>query len=83
MAIRQGKEKHKADVRRAGHFSSGDIHRALFIKTPKARTLLELKEGIRHHIRSLWGEPQGSRLTARSPFEKLMSVPKNRHSVRQ
>jgi len=35
-------------VRRAGRFSSEDIHRVLFGgRTPKTRTLAELKEGIR------------------------------------
>ena len=39
-------------VRRAGRFSSEDIHRALFPKgPPKAKTLKELKEGIREYIR--------------------------------
>jgi AbrB family looped-hinge helix DNA binding protein len=39
-------------VRRAGRFSSADIHRALFgDKTPQARTIAELKEGIRSYIR--------------------------------
>jgi antitoxin PrlF len=33
-------------VRRAGTFSSVDIHRAVFSKTPKARTLEEMKAGI-------------------------------------
>ncbi len=38
-------------VRRAGRFTSEDIHRALF-KTPgKPRTLEDLKEGIRNHMR--------------------------------
>lgn len=40
-------------VRRAEGYSSEDIHRALFgSQPPKARTLEELKEGIRHHVRS-------------------------------
>jgi AbrB family looped-hinge helix DNA binding protein len=38
-------------VRKAGRYTSLDIHRALFPKTPKRRTLPELKEGIRRHIR--------------------------------
>jgi len=38
-------------VRRAGRFNSDDIHRALFgDRTPKRRTLDELKEGIRKHV---------------------------------
>lgn len=39
-------------VRRAGRYSSDDVHRALFPKrAPKARTLEQLKEGIRRHAR--------------------------------
>jgi len=38
-------------VRRAGKYSSEDIHHALFVKRPKARTLEDLKEGIRRHMR--------------------------------
>lgn len=38
-------------VRRAGRYTSEDIHRVLFDATPKRRTLKELREGIRKHIR--------------------------------
>ncbi|HEX4807639.1 MAG TPA: AbrB/MazE/SpoVT family DNA-binding domain-containing protein [Bryobacteraceae bacterium] len=39
-------------VRRAGMFSSEDIHRALFPeRRPEPRTVDELKEGIRRHVR--------------------------------
>jgi AbrB family looped-hinge helix DNA binding protein len=39
-------------VRRVGNYSSEDIHRALFPNGPPApRTLDELKEGIRRHMR--------------------------------
>jgi antitoxin PrlF len=38
-------------VRRAGRYTSEDVHRALFARTPKLRTLRELKEGIRKHVR--------------------------------
>jgi AbrB family looped-hinge helix DNA binding protein len=39
-------------VRRAGRFSSEDIHQALFgARTPKAHTISELKEGIRNYAR--------------------------------
>jgi AbrB family looped-hinge helix DNA binding protein len=42
----------KIIVRRAGRFSSEDIQRALFPEgPPKPRTLRDLKEGIRRHIR--------------------------------
>jgi AbrB family looped-hinge helix DNA binding protein len=39
-------------VRRAGRFSSEEVHRALFDKAPKRRTLRELKEGLRRHVRA-------------------------------
>ncbi len=39
-------------VRRAGRFSSEDIHRALFAKTPRKRTLRELKQGPRRYVRA-------------------------------
>jgi AbrB family looped-hinge helix DNA binding protein len=38
-------------VRRAGRFSSEDVHRAVFAKSPRGRTLDELKEGLRRHAR--------------------------------
>jgi AbrB family looped-hinge helix DNA binding protein len=39
-------------VRRAGRYSSEDVHRALFPKrAPKPKTLDQLKEGIRRAIR--------------------------------
>lgn len=38
-------------VRRAGKYSSEDIHRAVFAKPPKPRTLDELKQAIERHIR--------------------------------
>jgi hypothetical protein len=39
-------------VRRAGRFSSEDIHRTLFgEQPPKTRSLDELKEGLRRHAR--------------------------------
>lgn len=39
-------------VRRAGRFSSEDIHRALFHQRPERRTLEEMKESIRRHARA-------------------------------
>ena len=37
-------------VRRAGRFTSEDIHRSLFEKMrPRARTIEEMKEGIRRY----------------------------------
>jgi antitoxin PrlF len=45
-------EDAKIVVRRAGRFSFEDIQRTLFPKgPPKPRTLRELKEGIRQHIK--------------------------------
>jgi AbrB family looped-hinge helix DNA binding protein len=39
-------------VRRAGRYSSEDLHRALFPKgAPKRKTLAQLKEGIRRYVR--------------------------------
>jgi antitoxin PrlF len=38
-------------VRKAGRYSSEDIHRALFSKTPKRRTVEEMKNGIRRYIK--------------------------------
>ena len=39
-------------VRRAGRFTSEDIHRALFpSKAPEPKTIEELKEGIRARVR--------------------------------
>ncbi|MDR1989022.1 MAG: AbrB/MazE/SpoVT family DNA-binding domain-containing protein [Acidobacteriaceae bacterium] len=39
-------------VRRAGKFSSVDIHTALFSAPPKRRTLDDLKAGIARHLRA-------------------------------
>jgi antitoxin PrlF len=39
-------------VRKAGRFSSDEIHHALFPKLPKPRTLEDLKDAIRHHVRA-------------------------------
>lgn len=39
-------------VRRAGRYSSEDLHRALFEKEPEPRTLAELKRGISRHVKS-------------------------------
>jgi len=36
---------------KAGRYSSEDIHRALFPAAPRRRSVEELKEGIRTHIR--------------------------------
>ena len=40
-------------VRRKGRYTSEDIHKVLFAKgPPKRRSLAELKEGIRQHMRA-------------------------------
>jgi AbrB family looped-hinge helix DNA binding protein len=40
----------RVTVRKAGRYSSEDIHRALFAKTPRPRTIEEMKNGIRRYI---------------------------------
>ena len=45
-------EGERVVVRRAGRFSSEDIHRALFAKAPRKRTLRELKESLRRYARA-------------------------------
>ena len=37
-------------VRRAGRYTSEDLHRSLFPTPPKSRTLAELKDGVRRDI---------------------------------
>jgi antitoxin PrlF len=38
-------------VRRAATFTSEDIHRAIFQKPPRARTIEEMKEGVARHMK--------------------------------
>ena len=38
-------------VRKAGRYSSEDIHRALFSKTPRRRAIREMKDGIWRDIK--------------------------------
>jgi AbrB family looped-hinge helix DNA binding protein len=38
-------------VRRVGRYTSEEVHRALFPKPPKPRTLEEMKEGIRQYMK--------------------------------
>ena len=45
-------------VRKAGRYSSEDIHQALFSKAPKRRTVAELKNGIRQHVKKRHTGPQ-------------------------
>jgi bifunctional DNA-binding transcriptional regulator/antitoxin component of YhaV-PrlF toxin-antitoxin module len=39
-------------VRRAGRFTSEDVHRILFARVLKRRTLRELKQGLRRQVRA-------------------------------
>jgi AbrB family looped-hinge helix DNA binding protein len=39
-------------VRRVGRYSSRDLHESLFTRPPKARTLRELKDGIRRYTKA-------------------------------
>jgi hypothetical protein len=39
-------------VRRVGRYTSEEVHRALFPKPPKPRSLEELKEGVRRYMKA-------------------------------
>lgn len=41
----------EAVVRRVGRYSSIEVHRALFPRTPRRRTLTDLKAGLRQDIK--------------------------------
>ena len=46
-------EGEKIVVRRAGRYTSEDVHRALFPqRRPKPRTLDEMKQGVRRYIKA-------------------------------
>ncbi len=45
-------EDERIVVRKAGRYSSEEIHRELFDKPPKRRSLSDLKVGIRRHMRT-------------------------------
>ncbi len=45
-------EGEKIVVRRVALYTSEDLHKAIFAKPPKRRTLAELKDGIRKHVSS-------------------------------
>jgi AbrB family looped-hinge helix DNA binding protein len=52
----------KMIVRRAGRFSSEDIHRVLFgTRTPETRSADELKEGIRRYTRKRYARKRYAR----------------------
>ncbi len=38
-------------VRKAGRYTSEDVHRFLFARPPRPRTLADMKDGIRRHVR--------------------------------
>lgn len=38
-------------VRKAGRYTSEDIHRSLFAKAPKPRTVAQMKQGIGRYIK--------------------------------
>ena len=38
-------------VRKAGRYTSEDVHRRLFPKAPQSRTVAEMKEGIRRYVK--------------------------------
>jgi antitoxin PrlF len=42
----------KVVVQRAGRYSSEEVHQALFPEAPEPRTLADLEEGIRRHVRN-------------------------------
>ena len=45
-------EDERIVVRRAGRYTSEDLHRTLFEKEPEPRTLEELKRGIPRYVKS-------------------------------
>lgn len=45
-------EGEKIVVRRVARYTSEDLHRVLFPEPPKPRTLEEMKEGIRRHMKA-------------------------------
>jgi Arc/MetJ-type ribon-helix-helix transcriptional regulator len=49
--LEQVEQGEQIAVHRERRFTSEDIHRALFPKPPKRRTLAEMKEGIRRYVK--------------------------------
>ena len=45
-------EDDRITVRRVGQHTFEDLHRALFSQQPEPRTLEDLKEGIRQHVKA-------------------------------
>lgn len=46
-----GEDEEKIVVRRVGIHTSEDVHRALFSEPPEARTLAEMKDGVRRYMK--------------------------------
>lgn len=46
-----GEDGERIVVRPVRRYTSEDVHRALFPKPPKARTLKEMKDGIQQHMK--------------------------------
>ena len=44
-------EDDRITVRRVGRYTSEEVHQALFPRQPEARSLEDLKEGIRRHMK--------------------------------
>ena len=44
-------EGEKVVVRRAGRYSSEDVHKALFPVPPRPRTLVQLRAGVERYVR--------------------------------
>jgi len=44
-------EGEKVVVRRVGRFTSADVHRALFSRPPRRRSLAALKAGLRSYVK--------------------------------
>ena len=52
-AVLEGEEDgEKIVVRRAGRYTSEDVHRALFEKAPAPHTLEELKQGVSKYVKA-------------------------------
>ncbi len=49
--VEWGEDGEQIVIRRVGLYTSEDVHRALFPKPPKARTLEEIKEGARRYMK--------------------------------
>ncbi|MFT3743758.1 MAG: AbrB/MazE/SpoVT family DNA-binding domain-containing protein [Pyrinomonadaceae bacterium] len=43
-------------VRRAGRFSSEDVHRAIFSEKPETVSLIDIKEGIKQRMRGKYAK---------------------------